>query len=178
MNFLKRTHDRMSSYASSDDFRRIFDENSEDLQLFSLLLTNDREVAERCFVAGLEDSVHTNSVFKEWAHSWAKRTIILSAIRILQPRPANEAACLPELVLPKIDSAPAGWKGLVESRNVLALDDFDRFVFVLCVLEGYSERHCAIFLECTPREVRNALTWSMAQILKSSGAGVLQTASA
>ncbi len=178
MNFLKKTYDRTSLYATGDDFRRVFDKNSNDLMILSLLLTGNRETAERCFVAGLEDSVHADSVFNEWAHTWAKRTIILGAIRTLHPRPANNAACIPDFVLPEIDSAPAGWKGLVEVRDVLALDDFERFVFVLRVLEGYSERHCALLLACTPREVRSACDSAMARLIKSGGAGVLQTASA
>jgi len=178
MNFLKKTHDRTSLYATRDDFRGLFNTNSNDLMLLSLLLTGNRETAARCFVAGLEDSVHADSVFKEWAHTWAKRTIILSAIRTLQPHPENDAASLPDRAVPEFDIAPAAWKSRVEIRDVLALNDFNRLVFVLCVLEGYSEHHCALLLACTPREVRNARDWAMAQIIKSTGAGVFQNVSA
>jgi hypothetical protein len=31
-------------------------------------------------------------VFKEWAHSWARRTIIQNAVRVINPRPVEEHA--------------------------------------------------------------------------------------
>ena len=67
---------RPTPYASSDDFRRVFDEDMNSLYLLSFLLTADREKAEQCFVSGLEDAVEGNPVFKEWARSWARRVII------------------------------------------------------------------------------------------------------
>ena len=46
------------------------------LYLLAFLLTADHTTAEKCFVWGLEDSKKGNLVFKEWAQSWARRTII------------------------------------------------------------------------------------------------------
>ena len=80
---------RAAAYANSDDFRRIFDEDMNSLYLLAFLLTADREKAEQCFVAGLEDSVEGNPVFKEWARSWARRAIIQNAVRVINPRPAE-----------------------------------------------------------------------------------------
>ena len=127
------------------------------LYRLSLLLTGDHERAEQCFVAGLEDSVSTNGVFKEWARTWAKRTILQDAIGALKPRPPQHAmSSLPEhaaeigVSLPSIpDRDPA-------IRSVLALEDFERFVFVITVLEGYSEHQCALLLNASLRDVRNA----------------------
>ena len=39
---------------------------------------------------------------------------------------------------------------------VLGLADFERFVFVLCVLERYREHECALLLNCSASEVREA----------------------
>ena len=55
---------RPLSYASRDDFRRVFDEDMNSLYLLSFLLTADHEKAEQCFVSGLEDAVEGNPVFK------------------------------------------------------------------------------------------------------------------
>ena len=41
---------------------------------------------------------------------------------------------------------------------VLGLADFERFVFVLCVLERYREHECALLLSCSASEVREART--------------------
>jgi hypothetical protein len=38
--------------------------------------------------------------------------------------------------------------------KVLALEDFERFVFVLSVLEGHSDRSCAILLGTSLQEIR------------------------
>ena len=81
-----------SSYANSSDFCRIFDEDLDELYQLSFLLTGNHENAKQCFVSGLENSVNENRVFKEWARSWARRTIIQCAVRIINPRPMQEGA--------------------------------------------------------------------------------------
>jgi hypothetical protein len=89
---------RPTPYASSDDFRQVFDEHMNSLYLLAFLLTADQEKAERCFVSGLEDAVEGSPVFKEWAHSWARRAVILNAVRVLRPtwRPkATSPKCEP-----------------------------------------------------------------------------------
>ena len=83
---------RAAAYANSDDFRRIFDENMNSLYLLAFLLTADHGKAEQCFVSGLEDAVEGNPVFKEWAHSWARRVIIQNAVRLINPGRTTEVA--------------------------------------------------------------------------------------
>ena len=72
-------------YATVADFKRIFTEDVNNLYLVSLLLTGDPETAEQCFVEAIGESTKANHVFKEWARSWARRTIIQSAIRLINP---------------------------------------------------------------------------------------------
>jgi hypothetical protein len=50
-------------------------------------------------------------------------------------------------------------------RSVLALEDFERFVFVITVLEGYSEHQCALLLNASLRDVQNARTQATEQIV-------------
>src|ERR1700751_225377 len=76
-------------YASCEDFHTIIIEDMNELYQLSFLLTRDSAKAERCFVSGLEDCVAGNRVFREWARSWAKRTIVQNAIRELKPRPSQ-----------------------------------------------------------------------------------------
>ncbi len=70
-------------YATVADFKRIFTKDVNSLYLLSLLLTGNPENAEQCFVEGIGESTKGNHVFKEWARSWARRTIIQSAIRLI-----------------------------------------------------------------------------------------------
>ena len=81
---------KSTPYARAADFCRIFREDMNSLYLLSFLLTAD-QLAEKCFVRGLEDSAKGNPVFKEWAQSWARRTMIQNAIQMIRPRPERTA---------------------------------------------------------------------------------------
>src|SRR5690349_22928090 len=81
----KQTRGRATEYASCKDFQRIFNEDMVGLHRLAFLLTADEARAEQCFVAGLEDSIHGNPVFRQWARAWSKRAIIQNAIKTMAP---------------------------------------------------------------------------------------------
>ena len=135
-----------TAYATVDDFRRIFSEGMSDLYLLALLLTADARKAEQCFVAGIGDSVEGNRVFKEWAYSWARRTIIQQAIRMIEPTQEKQTIAATEQVSPEIEP---------RLRTILKLAPLERFVFVMSVLEGYSSQDCSILLGCSRQAVVN-----------------------
>jgi len=141
-------------YATSDDFRKLFTEDMDALHLLAYLLTGNHEKAEQSFVTGLEDCVDNNFVFKEWARSWAQRTIVQSAIRMMAPRPthAPRARGFADRYA-KLQSTLGKHPAIA---TVLALGDFERFVFVLSVLERYSDQDCSILLSCSREDVRVA----------------------
>src|SRR6266436_7388560 len=144
----KAHHDACTQYTNSGDFCRIFYEETNSLYRLSFLLTADYDKAELCFVSGLEDSLKGNRVFKEWARSWARRAIIQNAVRVINPRPMEKNAPL---------SFDSNGKTLVaeqvEIAAVLELAPFERFVFVISVLEHYSEHECSVLLGCSRRDV-------------------------
>ncbi len=160
MTFFKRkrvANGEAGDYASAEDFRRVFSDERDELLRLSFLLTGDHETAEQCFVAGLEDSANTNRVFKEWARTWAKRTIIQEAIRVLEPRPPQHAmSSTPEHATEIWVRLPSISDRDLARRSALALEDFERFVFVITVLEGYSEHQCALLLYASLQDVRKA----------------------
>src|SRR5882762_4202545 len=149
-------------YATSDDFRKLFTEDMDALHLLAYLLTGNHEKAEQSFVTGLEDCVDNNFVFKEWARSWAQRTIVQSAIRMMAPRPthAPRARGFADRYA-KLQSTLGKHPAIA---TVLALGDFERFVFVLSVLEGYSDQDCSILLSCSREDVRRARMRALKQI--------------
>ena len=138
-------------YATQADFRRVFQEDMNRLYLLSFLLTGERDLAEQCFVSGLKMSSEGNPVFKEWATSWARRTIILTAIRMVRPRLGDPQR---SSVPPK--SAGPSAISRAEIANIIALPPFERFVFVMWVLECYTEQECSLLLGCTRREAMEA----------------------
>jgi hypothetical protein len=146
-------------FASNADFRRIFNEERDSLHRLSFLLTADREKAEHCIVHGLEDSVMGNPVFKEWARSWAQLTVIKHAVRLLNPRPMDGSRSSGVISISKALAAEPA-----EIAPVLGLEVFKRFVYVLSVLEQYSDQECSILLDCTRRDVVAARIRALLQI--------------
>jgi DNA-directed RNA polymerase specialized sigma24 family protein len=153
-------------YASVEDFQTIFQENMASLYLLALLLTGNHDKAEQCFVAGIEESAQANHVFKVWAHNWAKRTIIQNAIRALMPHPDAESASLSAT-----DSVLNPGRTLIDSdlSHVLALDSFERFVFVMSVLERMFDLECAVLLGCSVEKVREARAQALRHVADWTG---------
>ncbi len=133
----------VAAYASSNDFCKIFEADMDRLYLLAFLLTGNAEQAERCFVEGLHDARNGNRVFKEWA--WSRRMVIKNAIRAVRPSPSDAQI------------AEFGEGGLVaeipQMRALMKLTAFERFVFVVTVLEGYSDRDCALLFGSTRQAV-------------------------
>jgi len=149
-------------YASSSDFQRIFHEDMNGLYLLSFLLTADHEKAEQCFVSGLEDAVNGNRVFQEWARSWARRVIIKNAVSVINPRPLEGSAHSSPISVNSNGKTLAAEQQM-EITAVLGLEPFERFVYVLTVLEGYSDQDCSLLRGCARREVVAARSRALQQ---------------
>ena len=157
-------------YATRGEFLHIFDEDMNALYQLSFLLTGDHQTAERCFVAGIEACAKENGVFREWARAWAKRVIVKNAIRELNPRRKDSSSCSMPAVFShnRQSSSPIGH---FDVDSVLGLADFERFVFVLFVLEHYREHECALLLGCSASEVREARTQAIEELAKFRPSG-------
>jgi DNA-directed RNA polymerase specialized sigma24 family protein len=143
-------------YAIAADFCRIFENNLNRLYLLSYLLTADRALAEECFVRGMEDSTRSNRVFREWAESWARRTIIHNAIQMVRPRPSDLGA--------HSSPTPSGSSEPKQISAVVALPAFERFVFVMTVLERQSYQECSLLLGCRRADVMAARNRALQRI--------------
>jgi DNA-directed RNA polymerase specialized sigma24 family protein len=157
-----------NEYATQGDFQKIFSEDMAGLHLLAYLLTADSSAAEQVFVAGLEDSIHGNPVFRQWARSWSQRAIIKRAIKAVAPspnEPRNAAVSVqPQTGKPDLDL-------LVQAIAKLAT--FERFVFVLSVLEGYSVSECATLLACTLQDVVSARSAALKGVAAAQQAEVV-----
>src|SRR5579864_935253 len=144
----KAKDQRPSLYATREDFCQIFQKDMNRLYRLSFLLTADQTIAEQCFVGGLHIAQEGNPVFKEWAQAWARRAIILNAIRMIRPRLANN------LTLPMADRIGVDtMTGPSEMAAIVGLPAFERFAFVMSVLESYSDHECSLHLGCTVGDV-------------------------
>jgi DNA-directed RNA polymerase specialized sigma24 family protein len=143
------------AHASAADFERIFTEDMGSLYLLSLLLAGDRQRAEECFVAGVDESTKEKRVFKGWARSWARRAIIRSAIRLISPEQDSPRATPIPVSVESVNYVPSALKA--EVCAILELAPLERFVFVMSVLERYSEHDCSILLGCSRKNIAAAL---------------------
>ena len=162
---------RADEHASADDVRSVFVEHVSSLYKLSFLLTGNRDDAERCFVAAIDDTVEGIRVRvpKHSVRSRAKRAIVQQAVRVLKPRPEEKSDGMPVLgTISDRDYLPSGRQAVI--HRVLSLRVFERFVFVLCLLERHSVEECAQLLNCDVQEVLGGRMRALVSIA-SSGTG-------
>jgi hypothetical protein len=162
MNICKRQQASTKSsgiYTTRDDFCKIFTQDMKSLYLLSFLLTADHKRAEQCFTAGIEDCLEGNPVFKEWAHTWSRRAIIKNAIRIVSPLSSRTAASRSafDAVEWETDLRP-------ELAAVMQLEPLERFVYVMSILEHYSDQECVALLTSTREQIIGARTRALQRL--------------
>ena len=142
-----------SDNATIQMFRKLLTEGISSLYLLSFLLTGNRKEARRCFVAGVADCVDGNRVFKKWATSWARSIIVHNAIQIRSPHagpPISGSGVSRSATDHNLSNTALPYGPFAK---VLALEDLERFVYVLSVLEGYTDWECSVLLKSSPQEI-------------------------
>jgi hypothetical protein len=145
---LQSVDERAIQYASVTDFCEIFTEEMHSLYLLSFMLTADKDKAEQCFIGGLGECVEGVGAFMEWSRLWARRAIIKQAILMMRPAPEGTNDW-PLISAKGAAASPAN--NLFAA--ILSLCAFERFVFVLSILEGQSDGDCLSLLGCSRTEV-------------------------
>ena len=133
-----------NDYARHEDFCAIFRNHLDRLYLLALILVGDELIAEKCFLAAFDSCAEESRVFRDSALSWSRRSVIKNAIRIVLPASGNSSH---QCLVGKRNSLDLDKNGPLEC--VQDLLPFDRFVFVMSVLERYSDRECALLLGCS-----------------------------
>ena len=155
-------------YASREDFHAIFNEDLKQFYQLSFLLTRDTAKAERCLVVGLEECVTGSPVFREWTRCWAKRVIVQNAIREMKPRPIHSNSRASDTSFSDIDQLSSIPERHFALEVVLNLEDFERFAFIMSVLEHFSDHDCALLLGCSVREILEARARALRELMDSS----------
>jgi hypothetical protein len=148
-----------ADYARHADFCDVLKNDTKPLYLLAFLLTANHKESEQCFVSTVEEAFKEPPVFKEWARSWVKRRLIKNAIDIVSPALARNGQ--------KRDLWSAGQRERqrgYEIDTVTKLDPFERFVFVMSVLERHSNWECSMLLACGMNEVAQAQMRALRQL--------------
>ena len=155
--FGKKVSERCE-YAREEEFVGVFDSERKGLQRLAILLTANSEAAKRCLSRAFQECIANNSVSKEWVVSWTRRMVIRNAISLVMGTGGrsfvntNGDADDGFVAFSPDDSLGA----IAASESILDLPEFERFVFVICVLERYSIHDCALLLGKSPRDISEA----------------------
>ncbi len=143
----------------AEDFVTSANHQMYSLYLLSLLLTADHDKAEQCVISAIGEYVERIGPFVGWENFLTRRAVIRQAIRMIQPVPehidhasfiCSEGPATPE------DDNPFG--------AILLLGPFERFVFVMSILEKQSAEECATLLGCSRRDVMMARVLAAASV--------------
>jgi hypothetical protein len=140
--------ERAIPYPTVTDFLKTFNEEMHSLYLLSFLLTADHDKAEQCLVSAMGECVEGIGVLVDWGRSWTRGAVLKHAIQMIMP--VREHTDCVSVISRKRSVAPAENNPFA---TIVLLDAFERFVFVMSILEGQSEEECANLLKCSRRDV-------------------------
>jgi DNA-directed RNA polymerase specialized sigma24 family protein len=158
---MRRDGEGKNDYASHSDFCAIFRDHPDRLYLLALILTGNELIAEKCFLAAFDLCVE-RLVFKESATAWSRRSVIKTAIKFMSPAPGNRSHL--DLVGNRTELDLDKGASL---KRIQELPAFDRFVFVMSVLERYSDRDCALLMGCSFSDILPARIRAFQQISRT-----------
>jgi hypothetical protein len=162
VNMLEPMHfvdERATSYATVADFLKTLNEEMHGLYLLSFLLTADHDKAKQCLISAIGECVEGIGVFIDRARLWTRRAVLKHAIQMIRPEPEN-ADNVSFLSL----RGPTTSAQNNPFAPILLLDVFERFVFVMSILEGQSDEECALLLSCPRRDVMMARVLATATV--------------
>lgn len=151
--------------STADDMQKHLASEMTELFRLAFLLTASVEDAERCLILAMRECLAAECVFKQWLPVWVRRIVVRTGIEIVtgdhneslhsaQPDEADDSVPDPtEIAILLKDSA-----------GVFTLNDYERLVYVLTMVEQYPLRECAILLGRSTKEVRDARTSAVEMI--------------
>jgi DNA-directed RNA polymerase specialized sigma24 family protein len=160
----ERSAEPNAQYATRPDYCQIFQADMHPLYLLAFLLTTNHSRAEQCYAESMENVITGNPVSREYARFWIKHNVILSAIRMV----FSESTQLQDR--DTWHEAPLR----CVTDTVTRLAPLVRFVFVMSVLERYSEHECSRLLNCTVGDVIDARSHALRTTFTLSGVAIAQ----
>lgn len=162
-----RTNPRDSREIDADatpkDYQQMFVAEMTNLFRLSLDLTGDVEKAKKCLILAMRDCFEKSAVSKKSARLWARRMVVRNAVcLVLGTANDIQSETGSDLHLQPSEYQIEALRGSVVIQN---LPDFDRLVFVICVLERYSILDCALLLRRSPKDVDDARVRSANRVI-------------
>jgi hypothetical protein len=159
---LEPTHildERATIDATGTDFWSVLTDEMLGLYQLSFALTADLDKADQCFVSGMGKCEEEIGVFMARTQAHARHTIIKRAIRMIMPAPERPDDFT---VADRNGWAASGGSNLLDA--IVRLNAFERFVYVMSVLEKQSDGDCSALLRCSRRDVIMARALALEQL--------------
>jgi hypothetical protein len=137
----------------------------------SLHLTADAQEAENCLILAIRDCFANSTVSREWAFIWARRMVVRNSIRLVLGTKSAMPNDVCSEAAPDFHLQPSEYpiEALRDSLAILALPDFERLAFVICVLERYSILDCALLMKKSPKDVNDARVRAINKVVFAEG---------
>jgi hypothetical protein len=153
-------------YVTAENIQNVFVSDLDDLFELAFLLTGDLAKAAYCIEITVRECIHPRWMPKTQLPDWVRNAVIRNGIRIVDEFDGNPV-CGVQAQSPFVATQQLRTSPIPESTalaGILDLSDFDRLVYVLCVLEHFSMLDCAMLLGTTRQEVRDAQDRAVAHI--------------
>ena len=152
-------------YATADDVQNFFVAAMNDLFCLAFLLTANADRAEDCIVRSIRECMKNTCILRENLLAWVRNSVIRNGIAIVTEFELDSPHDTQIDSTPLIPESPQACVGTTDcSAGILELSNFDRLVYVICIIELYTSRHCALLLSRSREEVREARTRALAHI--------------
>ena len=148
-----------ADYAKQHDFCEVFEKDAKSLYLLAFVLTANHKESEDCFVSTVDEALREKAVFKEWARSWVKRRMVENAVETVR-----HVTVLNGEKRDLWSAEQHEREKPCEIDTVTQLPSFERFVFVMSILERYSDWDCSVLLACSMKEVAQARTGALRRL--------------
>lgn len=153
------------NYATVDDMQKLFAAAMNDLFCLAFLLTANADRAEDCLVRSIRECLKSKYILKERLPAWIRDTIVRNGINIVKDVEGLSFGDTARDSIPLVpESSQAVIRATDYSAGILELNNLDRLVYVICILERYTGRQCALLLGRSCEKVREARTQALAQI--------------
>jgi len=153
--WLRKLANEEDDHARLEECVRVFERERIGLQELALLLTGNADAVGHCLSRAFRDCISSSAVSKDWVLRWIRRLIIRNAINLVM-NPGEDSLvevsddeATESTAFPRVDSPRA----TADSDSILNLPEFERLVYVICVLERYSMYDCALLLGRSLRDV-------------------------
>jgi hypothetical protein len=160
-SMLQPTHiyDEAASDAPGTDSWNALIDMMHNLYLLSLLLTAVPHKAQQCFLDGIGECESEIDAFMSWAQARARRTIVERAIRVVAPTPEHAY----DFSFDHLKLSAVKMKTNIFDA-ILGLNAFERFVFIISVVEKRCDEDCSTLLGCSQKDVMIARSVALAQL--------------